>query len=503
MPSLTEERRKELSRHVHKLAEEGRNSVRQVRRDANERLKKLLKDHKISEDDEKKGLDEVQKITDNHIKHDRRAAEEEGRGAAGQMTAVAVWSKLRQIADSIVSFFTHLECSVPCGAPALDPRETASSLLLRRAAARPLRPRRARARWSRDSARRTRADDVAVSRADAALRRRAAGHARRRVHAALPRAGRSARTLGLERLYIKDESLNPTNSFKARGQSAAITRAKYLGATTIALPTAGNAGNAAAAYAARAGLACEVFMPKDAKRPFVDECRLYGANVTLVDGLITDAGRMAAETRRAARLVRRLDAEGAVSHRRQEDDGLRARRADGLALARLDRLSDRRRHRHGRHVEGVRRARAHRLDAAGAGGRGWCRCRPRAARRSCARFEQGAEKAQPWEGATTIADGLRVPRAIGDFLILRAVRESGGTALAVSDAAMVDGMLAIGKHEGISAAPEGGAALAAIQRLVADGTIKPHESVVLFNTGGALKYLDVHQLVALVTSGPY
>src|SRR5207245_9992635 len=102
-------------------------------------------------------------------------------------------------------------------------------------------------------------------------------------------------TLGLDRLFIKDESLNPTNSFKARGQSAAITRAKYLGAQTIALPTAGNAGNAAAAYSAAAGLACEVFIPKDAKRPFIDECRLYGARVTLVDGLITDAGRMAAE----------------------------------------------------------------------------------------------------------------------------------------------------------------------------------------------------------------
>jgi threonine synthase len=106
-------------------------------------------------------------------------------------------------------------------------------------------------------------------------------------------------------------------------------------------------------------------------------------------------------------------------------------------------------------------------------------------------FRQGAAKAEPWQHASTIADGLRVPRAIGDFLILRAIRESGGTAVAVSDASMVDGMLEIGKHEGISAAPEGGAALVAIQQLVAGGTIAPHESVVLFNTGGALKYLDV------------
>ena len=106
-------------------------------------------------------------------------------------------------------------------------------------------------------------------------------------------------------------------------------------------------------------------------------------------------------------------------------------------------------------------------------------------------FQQGTEKAATWENATTVADGLRVPRAIGDFLILRAVRESGGTAVAVPDAAMIDGMLEIGRHEGISAAPEGGAALAAIRMLLTDGTIEPRQSVVLFNTGGALKYLDV------------
>jgi threonine synthase len=106
-------------------------------------------------------------------------------------------------------------------------------------------------------------------------------------------------------------------------------------------------------------------------------------------------------------------------------------------------------------------------------------------------FQQGAEQAAPWEGATTLADGLRVPRAIGDVLILRAIRESGGTAVAVPDAAMIEGMLDIGRHEGISAAPEGGAALAGIRMLMADGTIQPRESVVLFNTGGALKYLDV------------
>ena len=112
-------------------------------------------------------------------------------------------------------------------------------------------------------------------------------------------ARRLGAELGLDRLYIKDESPNPTNSFKARGQSAAITRAKALGATTVSVPTAGNAGNAMAAYAARAGLAAQVFLPRDAKRPFLDECTLYGAEVTLVDGLISDAGRVAAERGRS------------------------------------------------------------------------------------------------------------------------------------------------------------------------------------------------------------
>jgi threonine synthase len=297
-------------------------------------------------------------------------------------------------------------------------------------------------------------------------------------------------TLGLDRLYIKDESLNPTNSFKARGQSAAITRAKYLGAKTIALPTAGNAGNAAAAYSAAAGLACEVFIPKDAKRPFVDECRLYGANVTLVDGLITDAGRICAETGgplgwydvSTLKEPYRIEGKKTMAYELAEQmqwewpDWIIYPTGGGTGMVGMWKAFD--------EIERI----------------GWVKAakRPRMVSvqaEHCApivrAFEQGTEKAQPWENASTLADGLRVPRAIGDFLILRAVRESGGTALAVTDQSMVAGMLAIGKHAGVSAAPEGGAALVAIQRLVEDGSIKPQDSVVLFNTGGALKYLDV------------
>jgi threonine synthase len=387
-----------------------------------------------------------------------------------------------------VSFFTHLECSVPCGAPALDPRAThhlcscGAPLLARYDLER------ART-WSRASLT-GRAPDMWRYRELMPLFDGEQPVTLGEGFTPLMHAKSLGTSLGLDRLYIKDESLNPTNSFKARGQSAAITRAKYLGAKTIALPTAGNAGNAAAAYSAAAGLACEVFIPKDAKRPFIDECRLYGANVTLVDGLITDAGRMAAEKGgplgwydvSTLKEPYRIEGKKTMAYELAEQmdwqwpDWIVYPTGGGTGMIGMWKAFD--------EVEGL----------------GWVTSgkRPRMVSvqaENCApivrAFQQGAEKAEPWEGATTIADGLRVPRAIGDFLILRAVRESGGTALAVSDASMVGGMLEIGKHEGVSAAPEGGAALVAIQRLVASGDIKPHESVVLFNTGGALKYLDV------------
>jgi len=387
-----------------------------------------------------------------------------------------------------VSLFTYLECSVPCGAAPLDPHER--HFLCRCGA--PLLARydleKARA-WSRDTL---------IGRAPNMWRYRelmplfdgeqpvTLGEG----FTPLVHARSLGASVGLERLYIKDESLNPTNSFKARGQSAAITRAKYLGAKTVALPTAGNAGNAAAAYAAAAGLACEVFIPRDAKRPFVDECRLYGANVTLVDGLITDAGRMAAERGgplgwydlSTLKEPYRIEGKKTMGYELAEQmnwqwpDWVIYPTGGGTGMVGMWKAFE--------ETERI----------------GWVtpQKRPRMVTvqaENCApivrAFQQGTAKAEPWHRAATIADGLRVPRAIGDFLILRAIRESGGTALAVSDASMVAGMLEIGKHEGVSAAPEGGAALVAIQQLVAEGTIKPHESVVLFNTGGALKYLEV------------
>jgi threonine synthase len=388
-----------------------------------------------------------------------------------------------------MTYFSHLECASACGAGPFDPRErhflcpSCGLPLLARydlAAARA---------WSRD-----------------ALTGREPNMWRyRELMPLLPgdtpvtlgegftplfHAQRLGAELGLDRLYIKDESLNPTNSFKARGQSAAITRAKGLGATTIALPTAGNAGNAAAAYSAAAGLECQVFIPKDAKRPFVDECRLYGATVTLVDGLITDAGKMAAETGKplgwydVSTLKEPYRVEGKKTMGYELAEQMDWRLPDWIvyptgggtglvgmwkAFDELEAIG---------WIAGGDRPRMVSVQAAG--------CAP-----IVRAFEQGAEKAAPWENAHTAADGLRVPRAIGDFLILKAVRDSNGTAVAVTDEDMVRDMVAIGSREGVSAAPEGGAALAAIRKLVADKRIARDESVVLFNTGGALKYLDV------------
>ena len=298
------------------------------------------------------------------------------------------------------------------------------------------------------------------------------------------------RAVGVTRLYIKDESLNPTNSFKARGQSAAITRAKYLNAKTVSIPSAGNAGNALAAYAARAGLAAKVFLPKDVKPPFVRECRLYGAEVVLVDGLITDAGRIAAEQGAplgwydvsTLKEPYRIEGKKTMAYELAEQmdwqwpDWIIYPTGGGTGLVGMWKAFE--------ELEAIGwmpRGRRPRMVSVQAEG-----CAP-----IVRAFDEGAEKARPWENASTIADGLRVPRAIGDFLMLRAIRESGGTALSVSDAAMIDGMLELGAREGVSAAPEGGAALAGLKQLLASRTISQGESVVLFNTGGALKYLDL------------
>ncbi len=387
-----------------------------------------------------------------------------------------------------MTYFSYLACSASCGAPALDPHLThhlcscGAPLLVRYDLDR------AR-RWSRDAL---------VDRPLTMWRFRELlpvfdGEEPITLGEGctpLLHARSLGATLGLDRLYVKDESLNPTNSFKARGQASAITRARYLGARTVSVPSAGNAANAAAAYAARAGLEAQVFLPRDVKPPFERECRLYGAEVTLVDGLITDAGRIAAERGRplgwydlsTLREPYRIEGKKTMAFEIAEQldwewpDWMIYPTGGGTgligvwkAIDELERIG---------WMEGKRRPRLVSVQASG--------CAP-----IVRAYHAGAERAAPWEGAATIADGLRVPGAIGDFLILRALRESRGTALTVTDQAMVDGMLELGRIEGISAAPEGAATLAALRTLLARGVITPAESVVLFNTGGALKYLDV------------
>src|SRR5260221_2869187 len=304
----------------------------------------------------------------------------------------------------------------------------------------------------------------------------------------LPARSLGAR-LGLDHVYIKDESLNPTNSFKARGTSAAIRRTKYLGATTVSVPSAGNAGNAMAAYAARAGLHAKVFLPKDVKPPFVLECRLYGADVELVDGLITDAGRVAAERGgplgwydvSTLKEPYRLEGKKTMAFELAEQldwrwpDWIIYPTGGGTGLIGMWKGFE--------EVESIGwmpRGRRPRMVSVQADG-----CAP-----IVRAFEQGADHAEMFPNAHTFADGLRVPKAVRDFLMLRAIRASGGTAIAVSDQAVLEAARRLGRMEGISAAPEGGAALAALDGLMASGRVRPDDVAGLFNTGGARKYLE-------------
>jgi threonine synthase len=388
-----------------------------------------------------------------------------------------------------MSFLTRLECSVPCGAGPYDPRQihhlcTCGAPLLVRYDLDA-----AKAAWSRDSLA-TRVSSMWRYRELMPLFDGEEPISLGEGWTPLLPAHRLGASLGLQQLLVKDESLNPTNSFKARGLSAAVTRAFHLGAKSLSIPTAGNAGNAMAAYASRAGLEAHVFMPKDVKTPFIRECELYGAQVNLVDGLITDAGRIAAEQGKpkgwydVSTLKEPYRIEGKKTMGYEVAEQLGWTLPDWIiyptgggtgmvgmwkAFAEMSALG---------WIDAKKRPKMVTVQASG--------CAP-----IIRAFDQGTEKAAPWENAHTIADGLRVPKAVGDFLVLRAVRESGGAAIAVDDGDMVAGMRDLGSLEGISAAPEGGAALHAIRILVAQKKILPHERVVLFNTGGALKYLDV------------
>lgn len=387
-----------------------------------------------------------------------------------------------------MSYFSHLECSAPCGAAPYDPRR--EHHLCRCGA--PLFARydlEAGRAWSRDSL---------------AARPRTMWRYRELMPlfdgeapitlgegwTPLLPAPRLGAEIGVPRLLVKDESLNPTNSFKARGLSAAVTRALHLGAKTLSVPSAGNAANALAAYAAAAGLEAKVFMPRDVKAPFIRECELYGAEVTLVDGLITDAGRIAAAKGRplgwydvsTLKEPYRIEGKKTMAYELGEQmdwtfpDWIIYPTGGGTGMVGMWKAFEEMERIGWKH--GPVRPRMVSVQAE--------HCAP-----IVRAFERGAERSEMWENARTVADGLRVPKAVGDFLVLRAVRESGGTAIAVSDDDMIRGMRELGAREGISAAPEGGAALHAVKVLAKSGRIAPTDTVVVFNTGGALKYLDV------------
>ncbi|MDQ6669537.1 MAG: threonine synthase [Chloroflexota bacterium] len=301
----------------------------------------------------------------------------------------------------------------------------------------------------------------------------------------------AARALGLERgtLVLKDEGQNPTASFKARGLSAAVSRARELGARSIALPSAGNAGSAAAAYAAAAGLEAHVAMPRDVPEVNRVEARIFGAEVTLVDGLISDAGRL---IREQAPSKGWFDVSTLKEPYRQEGKktmGIELAEQGGWGEACLPDVivyptGG------GTGIVGIRKA-FDELEALG-----WIGPkRPRMVvvqAEGCApivrAFGRGERHAEPWHNAATSAAGLRVPVAIGDYLILDAVRDSGGTALAVGEDAIRDAQLEMGRLAGIYAAPEAAATWAATAILRRDGFVQGDEHVVLFCTGMGLKY---------------
>ena len=292
-------------------------------------------------------------------------------------------------------------------------------------------------------------------------------------------------------LWIKDESQNPTQSFKARGMSVAVSMAKYLGATKLAVPSAGNAGGALAAYAARAGLEANIFMPRDTPRANIIECRELGAHVILVDGLITDCG---------AEIARRNDAEGWFDMSTlNEPYRIEGKKTLGYELAeQFDwKLPDAILYPTGGGTGLIGMWKAfYEMETLG-----WIgKKRPRmfsVQATGCApivrAFENGDSTAAEFVNARTCASGLRVPKAIGDYLILSILRESHGGAVAIDDEEMIRTTREVGSSEGLFVAPEGAACFAALKSLRRAGKVAAAERVVIFNTSSGIKYLDCYE----------
>jgi len=304
----------------------------------------------------------------------------------------------------------------------------------------------------------------------------------------LLKAGRLGADLGMSNLYIKDESLNPTASFKARGMAVAISMAKELGVKKLAVPSAGNAAGALAAYAAKAGIQAFIFMPNDTPTANIVECQQMGAHVELIDGLITDCGKIVAERKQAEgwfdvstlKEPYRVEGKKTMGYELAEQmnwelpDVILYPTGGGTGLIGMWKAFD--------EMErmgwiGSRRPRMVTVQAEG--------CAP-----IVQAFAAGANAGADIPNAHTIAAGLRVPKAVGDFIMLDVLRKSGGTAVSVTDDELLAAVKVIGSAEGIFAAPEGAACLPALKQLLARGDVDRADRVVLFSTGSGLKYLE-------------
>jgi threonine synthase len=301
---------------------------------------------------------------------------------------------------------------------------------------------------------------------------------------------RAGRRLGSSNLLLKDEGLNPTGSFKARGLSCAVSMCHELGVKKIAIPSAGNAASALSAYAAAAGIEAHVFMPRDVPQSNFIECKAYGARVTLVDGLISDCAKIVTSRKDAEgwfdistlKEPYRIEGKKTMGYELVEQLGWRVPDAifyptgGGVGLIGMWKAFD--------EMEqlgwiGSKRPKMIAVQAEG--------CAP-----MVRAFERHERRSEFWQNATTVAAGLRVPKPLGDFLIMDAVQESGGAAIAVSDNELIDAGIRLAEDEGIFVAPEGAACLPALEKLLKSGLLSPEEEVVIYNTGSGLKYLDAY-----------
>jgi len=306
----------------------------------------------------------------------------------------------------------------------------------------------------------------------------------------LIRAHRLGAAIGAQNLWVKDEGLNPTASFKARGMTTAITMAKELGIRKIAIPSAGNAASAAAAYAAAAGVEAHIFMPKDVPQSNYIECKTLGATVTLVDGLISDCARIVVERKdeegwfdmSTLKEPYRVEGKKTMGYEVAEQfdwnlpDAIFYPTGGGVGMIGMWKAFD--------ELEqlgwvGARRPKMIAVQAEG--------CQP-----IVRAFEKHASSSEFWQNASTVAAGLRVPKPLGDVLILNILRESAGTAIAISDEEILDAGRELASLEGIFAAPEGAACVTAARKLLANQFLKPADRIVLYNTGSGLKYLDAY-----------